>query len=270
VKIKYLSVEEQLNKFVKYNSFMSKSFEVGKILFFDIETVSLTSNYPELPPSLQELWQRKAKSFYPNNEEELTVEQLQESFRNKAAIFAEFGKIVCISMGIAYWDKEVGQYKIRLKSFAHASEEELLKSFCELLNKHYSNPLINALAGHNIKEFDIPYICRRLIINRLGLPEILKISGKKPWELNYFLDTMEMWKFGDWKSYTSLKLLTAIFDIPSPKDDIDGSQVGQVYWEENDLMRISRYCEKDVLATMLVYDRLSGDNLFNDENILVD
>jgi len=270
VKIKYLSVEEQLNKFVKYNSFMSKSFEVGKILFFDIETVSLTSNYPELPPSLQELWQRKAKSFYPNNEEELTVEQLQESFRNKAAIFAEFGKIVCISMGIAYWDKEVGQYKIRLKSFAQASEEELLKSFCELLNKHYSNPLINALAGHNIKEFDIPYICRRLIINRLGLPEILKISGKKPWELNYFLDTMEMWKFGDWKSYTSLKLLTAIFDIPSPKDDIDGSQVGQVYWEENDLMRISRYCEKDVLATMLVYDRLSGDNLFNDENILVD
>ena len=249
---------------------MSKSFEVGKILFFDIETVSLTSNYPELSPSLQELWQRKAKSFYPNNEEELKVEQLQESFRNKAAIFAEFGKIVCISMGIAYWDKEVGQYKIRLKSFAQASEEELLKSFCELLNKHYSNPLINALAGHNIKEFDIPYICRRLIINRLGLPEILKISGKKPWELNYFLDTMEMWKFGDWKSYTSLKLLTAIFDIPSPKEDIDGSQVGQVYWEENDLMRISRYCEKDVLATMLVYDRLSGDNLFNDENILVD
>jgi DNA polymerase elongation subunit (family B) len=270
VKIKYLSVEEQLNKFVKYNSFMSKSFEVGKILFFDIETVSLTSNYPELSPSLQELWQRKAKSFYPNNEEELTVEQLQESFRNKAAIFAEFGKIVCISMGIAYWDKEVGQYKIRLKSFAQASEEELLKSFCELLNKHYSNPLINALAGHNIKEFDIPYICRRLIINRLGLPEILKISGKKPWELNYFLDTMEMWKFGDWKSYTSLRLLTAIFDIPSPKDDIDGSQVGQVYWEENDLKRISRYCEKDVLATMLVYDRLSGDNLFNAENILVD
>ena len=249
---------------------MSKSFEVGKILFFDIETVSLTSNYPELSPSLQESWQRKAKSFYPNNEEELTVEQLQESFRNKAAIFAEFGKIVCISMGIAYWDKEIGQYKIRLKSFAQASEEELLKSFCELLNKHYSNPLINALAGHNIKEFDIPYICRRLIINRLGLPEILKISGKKPWELNYFLDTMEMWKFGDWKSYTSLKLLTAIFNIPSPKDDIDGSQVGQVYWEENDLMRISRYCEKDVLATMLVYDRISGDNLFNDENILVD
>ena len=249
---------------------MSKSFEVGKILFFDIETVSLTSNYQELSPSLQELWQRKAKSFYPNNEEELTVEQLQESFRNRAAIFAEFGKIVCISMGIAYWDKEVGQYKIRIKSFAQTSEEELLKSFCELLNKHYSNSLTNALAGHNIKEFDIPYICRRLIINRLGLPEILKISGKKPWELNYFLDTMEMWKFGDWKSYTSLKLLTAIFDIPSPKDDIDGSQVGQVYWEENDLGRISRYCEKDVLATMLVYDRLSGDNLFNAENILVD
>lgn len=249
---------------------MSKSFEVGKILFFDIETVSLTSNYLELSPSLQELWQRKAKSFYPNNEEELTVEQLHETFRNKAAIFAEFGKIICISVGIAYWDKETGQYKIRLKSFTHDSEKELLKSFCDLLNKHYSNTLINGLSGHNIKEFDIPFICRRLIINRLGLPEILKISGKKPWELNYLLDTMEMWKFGDWKSYTSLKLLTAVFEIPSPKDDIDGSQVGQVYWEENDLKRISRYCEKDVLATMLVFDRITGENLFNNENILTD
>jgi predicted PolB exonuclease-like 3'-5' exonuclease len=270
VKIKYLSVEEQLNKFVKYNSFMSKSFEVGKILFFDIETVSLTSNYPELSLSLQELWQRKAKSFYPNNEEELSVDQLQESYKNKAAIFAEFGKIICISVGIAYWDKESGQYKIRLKSFAQASEKDLLQAFCELINKYYANPLTHALGGHNIKEFDIPFICRRLIINNLKLPEILKISGKKPWELNYFIDTMEMWKFGDWKSYTSLKLLTSIFDIPSPKDDIDGSQVGQVYWEENDLLRISRYCEKDVLATMQVYDRISGDNLFNTEGILVD
>ncbi|MFN9381793.1 MAG: ribonuclease H-like domain-containing protein [Bacteroidota bacterium] len=249
---------------------MSKSFEVGKILFFDIETVSLTANYEELPPALQELWQRKAKSFYPNNEEELKADQLQESFKNKAAIFAEFGKIVCISMGIAYYDKEANHYKIRLKSFDQASEEELLKSFCDLINKHYSNPLTHALGGHNIKEFDIPFICRRLIINRMDLPDILKIGGKKPWELNYFIDTMEMWKFGDWKNYTSLKLLTAIFDIPSPKDDIDGSQVGQVYWEENDLKRISRYCEKDVLATMQVYDRITGDNLFDTDNIFTD
>ena len=182
---------------------MSKSFEVGKILFFDIETVSLTANYEELSPALQELWQRKAKSFYPNNEEELTADQLQESFKNKAAIFAEFGKIVCISMGIAYYDKEASQYKIRLKSFDQASEEELLKSFCDLINKHYSNPLTHALGGHNIKEFDIPFICRRLIINRMVLPDILKIGGKKPWELNYFIDTMEMWKFGDCKSYNS-------------------------------------------------------------------
>ena len=197
-------------------------------------------------------------------------DQLQESFKNKAAIFAEFGKIVCISMGIAYYDKEANHYKIRLKSFDQASEEELLKSFCDLLNKHYSNPLTHALGGHNIKEFDIPFICRRLIINRMDLPDILKIGGKKPWELNYFIDTMEMWKFGDWKNYTSLKLLTAIFDIPSPKDDIDGSQVGQVYWEENDLKRISRYCEKDVLATMQVYDRITGDNLFDTDNIFTD
>ena len=249
---------------------MSKSFEIEKILFFDIETVSLTSNYSEITTTLQGLWHRKATSFYPNKEEDLTIEQLQESYKNKAAIFAEFGKIVCISVGIAYWDKESGQHKIRLKSFAQTSEKDLLQAFCELINKHYANPLTHALGGHNIKEFDIPFICRRLIINNLKLPEILKISGKKPWELNHFIDTMEMWKFGDWKSYTSLKLLTSIFDIPSPKDDIDGSQVGQVYWEENDLQRISRYCEKDVLATMQVYDRISGDNLFNTERILVD
>lgn len=249
---------------------MSKSFEIEKILFFDIETVSLTSNYSEITPTLQGLWQRKANSFYPNREEELTVDLLQESYKNKAAIFAEFGKIVCISVGIAYWDKESGQHKIRLKSFAQASEKDLLQAFCELINKHYANPLTHALGGHNIKEFDVPFICRRLIINNLKLPDILKISGKKPWELNHFVDTMDMWKFGDWKSYTSLKLLTTIFDIPSPKDDIDGSQVGQVYWEENDLQRISRYCEKDVLATMQVYDRISGDNLFTTERILVD
>lgn len=249
---------------------MSKSFEIEKILFFDIETVSLTSNYSEVAPSLQALWQRKATSFYPNKEEELTADLLQESYKNKAAIFAEFGKIVCISVGIAFWDKESVQYKIRLKSFAQVSEKDLLQAFCELINKHYANPLTHALGGHNIKEFDVPFICRRLIINNLKLPEILKISGKKPWELNHFVDTMDMWKFGDWKSYTSLKLLTSIFDIPSPKDDIDGSQVGQVYWEENDLQRISRYCEKDVLATMQVYDRITGDNLFNTLRNLVD
>lgn len=244
---------------------MSKAFELGKILFFDIETVSLTSKYTSMSPALQAVWRHKTKSTYSIPEEELTAEQLQENFQNKAAIFAEFGKIVCISMGFAYLDKETNEYKVRLKSFCQESEEDILKSFCELIEKHYSNPMIHALCGHNIKEFDIPFICRRLIINRMPLPELLKVSGKKPWETTHLLDTMEMWKFGDWKNYTSLKLLTAIFDIPSPKDDIDGSQVGKVYWEENDVERIARYCEKDVFATMQVYSRLNGLELFSSE-----
>lgn len=244
---------------------MSKSFEIGKILFFDIETVSLTSKYNELPPALQALWRHKSKSFFNLPEEDLTEDQLQENYQNRAAIFAEFGKIVCISMGIAYLDKETNTYKVRLKSFCQTSEVDILKSFCELIDKHYSNPTTSALCGHNIKEFDIPYICRRLIINRMPLPELLKVAGKKPWEITHLLDTMEMWKFGDWKNYTSLKLLTAILEIPSPKDDIDGSQVGNVYWEENDIERIARYCEKDVFATMQVYTRLNGLDYFNSE-----
>jgi len=246
---------------------MSKSFELGKILFFDIETVSLTSKYIELSPALQELWRRKAKSIYGIPEEDLSEKQLQDSFRDKAAISAEFGKIVCISMGFAYKDKETEQFRVRLKSFSQESEESILNSFCDLLGKHFSNPNSSALCGHNIKEFDIPFICRRLLINNIAFPELLKVTGKKPWDLMHLIDTMEMWKFGDWKSYTSLKLLTAIFDIPSPKDDIDGSQVGNVYWEDNDLDRIARYCEKDVLATMQVYQRLNGENIFSVENI---
>ncbi|MEY3320931.1 MAG: hypothetical protein RLZZ417_514 [Bacteroidota bacterium] len=246
---------------------MSKSFELGKILFFDIETVCLTSKYAELSPALKELWRRKAKSIYGIPEEEISEDQCQASFRDKAAISAEFGKIVCISMGFAYKDKETEQYRVRLKSFNQESEEDILRSFCDLLNKHYANPAISALCGHNIKEFDIPFICRRLIIHQIAFPELLKIHGKKPWDLLHLIDTMEMWKFGDWKSYTSLKLLTAIFDIPSPKDDIDGSQVGNVYWEDNDVERIARYCEKDVLATMQVFQRLQGEELFFSENI---
>jgi DNA polymerase elongation subunit (family B) len=247
---------------------MSKSFELGKILFIDIETVRLTATFTELSPALQELWQRKARTLYPQIPEEVwTEEQLEHNFREKASVYAEFGKIICISMGFAYKEKETNTYRIRLKSFCQASEREILTSFCALLERHYANPLHSALCGHNIKEFDIPFICRRLLIQGIPLPEILKVSGKKPWDLQHLIDTMEMWKFGDWKSYTSLKLLTAIFDIPSPKDDIDGSQVGKVYWEAQDILRIARYCEKDVLATIQVYQRLNGENLFTDECI---
>jgi DNA polymerase elongation subunit (family B) len=132
----------------------------------------------------------------------------------------------------------------------------LLEDFSLLLDKHFNNPEKFAVCGHNIKEFDVPYICRRMLINQLPLPRLFDISGKKPWETKHLIDTLELWKFGDHKNYTSLRLLTAIFDIPSPKEDIDGSQVGRVYWEDRDLDRIAAYCEKDVLATAQLYLRL--------------
>jgi uncharacterized protein YprB with RNaseH-like and TPR domain len=161
---------------------MSKSFELGKILFLDIETVPVTPNYSELSPNLQELWRRKAKSIYGIPEEALSEEQLQESFRDKAGISAEFGKIVCLSVGFAYLDKETAQYRVRLKSFCGESEGEILRSFCDLIQKHYGNPAVHALCGHNIREFDLPFICRRLIIHHLPVPEMFQVSGKKPWE----------------------------------------------------------------------------------------
>jgi DNA polymerase elongation subunit (family B) len=161
-----------------------------------------------------------------------------------AAIFAEFGKVVCISAGYIYNKK--GKEHLKLKSFYNDDESILLNDFSSLLASW--NKLDRTLCGHNIKEFDIPYIARRMLINGIPLPDMLNIAGKKPWEVQ-FLDTLELWKFGDYKNFTSLNLLTAVFDIPTPKDDIDGSMVGSVYYETGDLKRIASFCEKDVIAT---------------------
>ena len=154
---------------------------------------------------------------------------------------------------------------MRLKSFYDDDEKVVLMQFSDLLLNYYNNPLKHKLCGHNIKEFDVPFICRRLIINSMAIPPILNVMGKKPWETKHLLDTMEMWKFGDYKNYTSLNLLANVFGIKSPKDDIDGSQVGSVYWEEGDLDRIKVYCEKDVKTVAQVYLKISGLPFLKDE-----
>ncbi len=200
-------------------------------------------------------------------ENPLTEEEVIDTYTERAGIYAEFGKIVCISVGAVFRDKDK-KLKIRLKSFADANERHLLHEFSKLLFDHYNNPHKHFICGHNIREFDIPYICRRMVVNQLPLPGMLQIAGKKPWETKYFLDTMELWKFGDYKSYTSLKLLAAILDFPSPKDDIDGSNVGRVYWEDKDLERISLYCEKDVLATAQLFLRYQRKPLFEEEQVI--
>jgi len=211
-----------------------------KILFLDIETVSGKASYIELEEDFKELWNQKS-AYWMRDIEKPDEKDFSRIYNEKAGILAEFGQIVCISMGILIIEK--GEIKtFRLNSICSDDEKDLLMRFTQLLDKFYPDPNKYFLCGHNIKEFDVPYLARRMIINGIKLPKMLDISGKKPWETKFLLDTLELWKFGDYKHFTSLKLLAYILGISSPKDDIDGSQVGQVYWEDKDLERIKVYC----------------------------
>lgn len=241
--------------------------DLSKVLFLDVECVSGKANYDELNEDFQYLWKLKTKSILRKYDEEITDEEAAEAYKEKAGIYAEFGKIVCISVGIVGRNPETKELFVRLKSFASENEAELLRDFSQMVNQYYSNTATHYFCGHNIREFDMPYICRRLLINQLPLPNSLNIAGKKPWETKHFLDTLELWKFGDYKNYTSLKLLAAVFGFPSPKDDIDGSEVGRVFWEENDLPRISKYCEKDVLATVQLLLKYMLQPLLEDHQV---
>jgi uncharacterized protein YprB with RNaseH-like and TPR domain len=236
---------------------MSKHIQFEKILFLDIETVPQAYAFEQLDEKSKVLFEAKNRfQMSPDK----TIEQI---FEDRGGILAEFGKIVCISVGMLH---EGSQGKsIRLKSYYHDDEETLLLQFKRLLEDHY-NTQYHVLCGHNSKEFDIPYICRRMLINGIALPAILQISGKKPWEINH-IDTMELWKFGDYKSYTSLSLLCHVLQIPTPKDDISGADVARVYYEEQNLQRIMVYCEKDVVALIQLFLRMQGEPLVDEFNI---
>jgi len=238
--------------------------DLQKIMFLDIETVPQTADFSELNPELAHLWEEKFAMIHKRMPEKYSDETTAaEAFNNSAGIYSEFGKIVCISVGYLHFlEKEM---HFRTKSFFGNDEVQILSSFSDLITKFCSTDE-HTICGHNIKEFDIPYICRRMLINGLKLPAILNISGKKSWEIK-FIDTLELWKFGDYKNYTSLKLLTAVFGIPTPKDDIDGSQVATVYYQEKNIERIALYCQKDVVATAQVYLRMNGLELMKPENV---
>lgn len=246
---------------------MIEQIDIGKVLFLDIETVSGEPVYSDLSEDMQALWRLKCRSLLKQYDEEIDEGVAADLYEEKAGIYAEFGKIICISVGIVRRDKADKRLGIRLKSFADRDERALLTEFSKIVEEYYGNPNVFYLCGHNIKEFDIPYICRRLIINQLPLPFMLDLYGKKPWETKHLLDTMELWKFGDYKSYTSLKLLAAVLGFPSPKDDIDGSEVGRVFWEEDDLDRIALYCEKDVLATAQLFLRYQRNPILEADQI---
>ncbi|GAB1308186.1 3'-5' exonuclease [Urechidicola sp. KH5] len=228
-----------------------------KILFLDIETVPEVAQYDMLSDEKKELF--TLKTAYQRQEEDSP-----ESFYERAGIWAEFGKIVCISIG--YFSKFDAERSFRVTSFYGENEKEILLSFESLLEKHFANPQV-VLCAHNGKEFDFPYIARRMIVHQIALPEKLNLFGKKPWEVPH-LDTMELWKFGDYKHYTSLKLLTHILGIPSPKDDIDGSKVADVFYVEKDLERIVHYCEKDTVAVAQLLLRLFNHELLKETEIV--
>jgi len=236
---------------------MVSKIKLKDILFLDIETVPEVAEFSELDEIKKKLFDKKTAY---QRKEEIPV----SDFYERAGIWAEFGKIICISVGNLIMNND--RLLFRTKSFFGEDEKIILTEFKKLLDSHFSGPQ-HVLCAHNGKEFDYPYIARRMVINGLGLPDILNLFGKKPWEVPH-LDTMELWKFGDNKHYTSLDLLTNILGIPSPKENMDGSQVARVYYEEKDLKRIVEYCERDTLAVAQIYLRLMQQPILTADQIV--
>ena len=236
---------------------MNLSVKLNDVLFLDIETVPQKENWKQLSKETQELFEKKTQY---QRKEDFTA----EDFYERAGIWAEFGKIVCISVGYFIDIKKSKQ--LRLTSFFGDDEHKLLTEFKVLLDQHFVKKS-NVLCAHNGKEFDFPFIARRMIVHQIELPNKLNLFGKKPWEVPH-LDTLELWKFGDYKHYTSLKLLTSILGIPSPKDDIDGSEVASVYYKEKDIQRIVSYCEKDTIAVAQILLRFNNQELLKPEDIV--
>lgn len=234
---------------------MLDHIRIEDIMFLDIETIPAYSKYEEIPSIFKALWDKKANLLSKNEEDD------PDKLYERAGIYSEFGRIICISVGI------IKDGKLWLKSFFDHDEFVLLSEFAEMLNKSFYKPN-QLLCAHNGKEFDYPYIARRMLINGINPPKILDLAGKKPWEVQ-LLDTMELWKFGDYKNYTSLELLAAVFGIPSPKNDICGSDVAKVYWIENDLERIVEYCQKDVVTIVQIFLKYQCKEILSEDSIII-
>ena len=235
---------------------MLDNIKLNKVIFIDIETVSQESEYKKLSKKWKDLWEKK--STYLRGEEEAAADVY-----NKAGIYAEFGKVICISVGIyrEFTDNRI----FRIKSFFGKNEKQVLTQFCDLFKKNFQSTDF-ILCAHNGKEFDFPFLARRILINNLSLPFVLDIAGRKPWEVQH-LDTLQLWKFGDYKHYTSLALLCELFKIKSPKNDMEGSDVGRVFWEDDDLERIVKYCQNDTLAVAQLILAYKGMKQLKDSEV---
>lgn len=253
---------------------------IQQVLFLDVETVSQQPQFDQLDPQGRKLWQQKIGFMARRDDHEWMETDYAETYKDKAAIYAEFGKIIVISAGIIHESEaaipsdpsEMGKQKqltLRIKSFFGHDEREVLLQFAAVLDKNFNDPNQHILCGHNIREFDIPYLCRRMTAHQIPLPVLFNITGKKPWEVKYIADTLEMWKYGDHKNYTSLDLLAYTLGIPSPKEQMDGSRVGHAYWEEHAIEEIKRYCERDVLTVARVYLRLNQMPLLTEEQVVI-
>jgi len=240
---------------------------LNHILFLDVETVSQHPEFDQLDTRGRSLWQQKIGFMARRDDHEWQDHDYAQSYKEKAAIYAEFGKVIVISAGIIHQGDNGPN--LRIKSFYGDDEEGVLNQFAAVLEKNFHDPNQHILCGHNIREFDIPYLCRRMTSLGIPLPTLFNITGKKPWEVKYIADTLELWKFGDHKNYTSLDLLSHTLGIPSPKDQMDGSMVGHFYWEQKALEDIKRYCEKDVVTVAQVYLRLLNLPLLTEEQVLI-
>ncbi|MFP4488491.1 MAG: 3'-5' exonuclease [Bacteroidales bacterium] len=233
-----------------------EDIDPGRVLFIDIETAPAVPSFDKLSPGFQQMWDKKSSYFR-------TAEQSAADVYSRAGIYSEFGKIICISAGFITGAES--DMSLRIKSFYGHDEKLLLDDFAAMLRGFCRNRQA-VLCAHNGKEFDYPYIARRMLINGIKIPALLDNAGRKPWEVG-LLDTMELWKFGDYKHYTSLALIAGLLGIDTPKDDIDGSMVADVYWKENDIIRIARYCEKDVIALTQVFLKFRNNNTITAERI---
>ena len=240
---------------------MLEKTNVENILFLDIETVPMVANYIDLPENFRKLWDRKAEMLSMNDRSAEKEPKLPGELFSRAGIYAEFGKIICVSTGV------IRNQSVWIKSFYGDDEKQVLREFSDMLFKA-TGKKFQFLCAHNGKEFDYPFLIRRMLINDLPIPPLLDLIGKKPWEINHF-DTMEMWKFGDYKNFTSLELLATIFGIPSPKDDIKGSDIARVYWEEKNLERIVTYCQKDVLTIVNLFLKFQGKEPMDESSIQI-
>ena len=237
---------------------LPKDIDITKILFLDIETVPLYKSYIEVPEYERDLWNKKSARL-------ASYGQTPSEVYKKAGIFAEFGKIICIS--VAFVLEKKGERSVRIRSFFGHNEKQILKDFSALVSDHYNTPN-TFFCAHNGNEFDLPFIARRMLIHGMSIPVSLDTRGKKPWEIQH-IDTLDLWRFGDYKNYTSLQLLTYIFNIPTPKDDIEGGMVCDIYWKNNDLQRIVTYCQKDVLAVVNLFCKYRAEQCISPDKISI-